>query len=88
MSGAPLSIPAGVPSEGVLLRFWINFRFPNSVPVSGGGRGGLRKARLHLGDPLVSQIGVVHDRLTECHSSHRHGAHTIGLRIVFQGLLP
>ena len=40
MSGAPLSIPAGVPSEGVLLRFWINFRFPNSVPVSGGGRGG------------------------------------------------
>jgi len=31
--------------------------------------------------------GVVSDRLTHCHSSHRHGTHTIGLEIVFQGLL-
>ena len=31
--------------------------------------------------------GAVKDRLTHCHSSLRHGAHTIGLGIVFQGLL-
>jgi hypothetical protein len=27
------------------------------------------------------------DRLTHCHSSYRHGAHTVGLGIVFQGVL-
>jgi len=31
--------------------------------------------------------GTVKDRLTHCHSSLRHGTHTIGLGIVFQGLL-
>jgi len=31
--------------------------------------------------------GAVKDRLTHCHSSLRHGTHTIGLGIVFQGLL-
>jgi hypothetical protein len=31
--------------------------------------------------------GCCLDRLTDCHSSHRHGPHTIGLGIVFQGLL-
>jgi len=31
--------------------------------------------------------GAVEDRLTHCHSSLRHGTHTIGLGIVFQGLL-
>jgi len=31
--------------------------------------------------------GAVKDRLTHCHSSHRHGTHTVGLGIVFQGLL-
>ena len=30
--------------------------------------------------------GAVKDRLTRCHSSLRHGTHTIGLGIVFQGL--
>ena len=31
--------------------------------------------------------GAVKDGLTHCHSSPRHGTHTIGLGIVFQGLL-
>jgi len=31
--------------------------------------------------------GAVNVRLTHCHSSLRHGMHTIGLGIVFQGLL-
>jgi hypothetical protein len=31
--------------------------------------------------------GAVSDRLTHCHSSHRHGTHTVGLGIVSQGLL-
>jgi hypothetical protein len=31
--------------------------------------------------------GAVSDRLTHCNSSHRHGSHTVGLEIVFQGLL-
>jgi len=31
--------------------------------------------------------GAVKDRLTHCHSSLRHGTHTVGLGIVFQGLL-
>ena len=31
--------------------------------------------------------GAVIDILTHCHSSHRHGTHTVGLGIVFQGLL-
>jgi len=31
--------------------------------------------------------GTVNDRLTHCHSSHRHGFHTVGSGIVFQGLL-
>jgi hypothetical protein len=90
---SPLSIPAGVPSEGVLLRFWINFRFPNSVPMSEGGKSSppsratmLGKARLHLGGPLVSQqVLFMTDSLAAIHL--RHGANTIGLGIVFQGLL-
>jgi len=31
--------------------------------------------------------GASKDRLTHCHSSLRHGTHTIGMGIVFQGLL-
>jgi len=31
--------------------------------------------------------GAVEDRLTHCHSSLRHGTHTLGLGVVFQGLL-
>ena len=31
--------------------------------------------------------GAVKDRLTHCHSSLRHGTHTVGLGIVFQSLL-
>jgi hypothetical protein len=31
--------------------------------------------------------GAVSDRLTHSHSSHKHGTHTLGLGIVFQGLL-
>jgi len=31
--------------------------------------------------------GAVKDRLTYCHSSLRHGTHTVGLGTVFQGLL-
>jgi len=31
--------------------------------------------------------GAVKDRITHCHSSLRHGTHTIALGIVFQGLL-
>jgi len=31
--------------------------------------------------------GAVSDRLTHCHSSHRHSTHTVGLGIVFQGFL-
>ena len=31
--------------------------------------------------------GAIYDRLTHCHSSLRHGMHTVGLGIVFQGLL-
>jgi len=31
--------------------------------------------------------GAVKDRIIHCHSSLRHGTHTVGLGIVFQGLL-
>jgi len=31
--------------------------------------------------------GAVSDRLTHCHLSVRHSMHTVGLGIVFQGLL-
>ena len=31
--------------------------------------------------------GAVKDRLAHCHSSHRHGTHTVGFGIVFKGLL-
>ena len=34
----------------------------------------------------ISERAVV-CRLTHCHSSHRHSSHTVGLGIVFQGLL-
>jgi hypothetical protein len=33
------------------------------------------------------QEGAIRDRLTHCHSYLRHGTHTIGLGIIFQGLL-
>jgi len=36
--------------------------------------------------PGISE-DAVKDRLTHCHSSLRHGTHTIVLGIVFQGLL-
>ena len=31
--------------------------------------------------------GAVSNRLTHCHSSHRHSTHTVRLGIVFQGFL-
>jgi hypothetical protein len=31
--------------------------------------------------------GAIKDQLTHCHSSLKHGTHTVGLGIVFQGLL-
>jgi len=36
--------------------------------------------------PVIPE-GAVSDRLTHCHSSLRDGTHTVGLGIVFQGLL-
>ena len=46
-------------------------------------------ARLNTTRRLLPGIpeGAVKDRLTHCHSSLRHGTHTVGLGIVFQGLL-
>jgi len=38
------------------------------------------------GSPGVPE-DAVSDRLTHCHLSIRHGTHTVGLGIVFQGLL-
>ena len=62
VTGAPLSILTGVPSEGAVIMFCNNFRIPNSVPTSGGGQSSplsraliFGKATLHLGGRLPSQ---------------------------------
>ena len=48
----------------------------------------LHLARLNTTGRLPGiPVGAVKDRLTHCHSSLRHGTHTLGLEIVSQGLL-
>jgi len=76
-----------VPYCGALLRLSI------SIPQD------LGKYLVHQAEPLyLARLntterspgiieGAVEERLTHCHLSRRHGTHTIGLGIVFQGLL-
>jgi hypothetical protein len=78
-------ILVGVPSQGALLKFYLNLKGEcmQSTKQSPHAWQGYITTRRPPGIPE----GAVCDRLTHCHSSHGHGTHTVGLGIVFQGLL-
>ena len=83
----------GVPCCGALLNLFFNKLFnldptrsgelyspPSRAPITG-------KAIISTGRLPGIIEGAVSDRLTHCHSFDRHGTHTVGLGIVFQGSL-
>jgi len=84
LTGALRRILAGVPCCGALLRLWIILR----GKYMGHQAEPLYLARLNTPgrSPSIPE-GAVKDRLTHCHSSLSHGTHTIGLGIVYRGLL-
>ena len=79
----------GVPYCGALLEHLFSVSIPQD----------LEKYLVHQAEPLyLARLkttwrspgipdGAVEDRLTHCHSSLRHSTDTVGLGIVFQGLL-
>ena len=73
--------------------FWFILSLTNTYAMSEGGRLGPPpdppcQVRLVTSgsSPGILQRAVLNS-LTHCHSSYRHGSHTVGMGIIFKGLL-
>ena len=85
LTGALRRILTGVLYCGALLKLWITLNPTGSGEIFGPSSRVTILGRLNTTgrSPGIPE-GAVKDRLTHCHSSLRHGTHTIGLGIFFK----